>query len=513
MVRDGAVARALELLAGLGTVPDGGGAKIEARRKTLAPLATAEGWGPAGMDPALGGAVFLWPLPERGALFVLPVRDRARFRETFHLRMGVQSGRDVEVLGSGYVCAPAGGRYLCALSLDDIDGAAAPHPAALAHAVEKLPAGDRGDVEVYASPRMREVAHLREQLRPLGLLTGVAGTVSFRPDGASARVHVIGETVSPQALGLAGAPPPAAFAPAAAGAPTTARVHVDLAAVIPPTANIDAQTRTELVDQLTGDAEIATSGTGVAGLSLTAPLKDAARVERWLKARCAETGGTQRRYAIGRITVRDHGCTAAFIPALLLLPVSLTSIDLSATVEGQRLVVLVGDAREPSPRQREWTSLVDGDAARQALGDAEALVAFTRSPTVGPEVAPAKAWKALVPFLDEKTMGMIDAWNEVAARLYQISMAARVEPDGVVASIDLTTFAADAPEARAAYEAALARRTAGDEAGYRGALQAIEARFPGTRAARRAAEVREGAPYVGTGAFLLGALSRLGQKK
>ena len=157
--------------------------------------------------------------------------------------------------------------------------------------------------------------------------------------------------------------------------------------------------------------------------------------------------------------------------------------------------------------------MVGGDAARRALAGAEALVAFTRSPMLGPEVSPAKAFKALVPLVDERTMALIDLWDEIGARIYQAFATARVGPDGVVVSGDVTTFAGDPAEVRAAYEAALQRRTAGDEGGYKAALASIEERFPGTRAARRAAEVRGGAPYLGAGVLLFAALGKLAPKK
>jgi hypothetical protein len=515
VVRDGAIVRAFDLLAGFGSVPEAGGSQLDARRRALGPIASADRWMDAGLDPALGAAAFVWPTQNRGALVVLPVRDRGVFRAAFHLRGGYRGGREVEELGNGYVCLPAAGRYLCALSIDDIDGAVAPHESGLARAEARLGADDHGDVEVYGSHLMREVDRLREAMRPLGVVSGVTASVRFRHDGASARIHVLGDTTSPRALGFAGAPPPADFAPSAAASPSVARIHVDLAAALPPGSSpqLDPRLRSELVDQLTGDVEVATSGSGVAGASVVAPLKDAARVERYVKERCAETGGSERRYALGRITVTEHGCSGALIPSMLLLPLKVSSVEMAATVEGNHLVILFGEAHRPTPRERDWASIVDGAAAPQALGGAEALVVFTRNPTLGPDVAPARAFKALWPLLDERQMTLVDAEGEVAARIYQAFATAHVGADGIVIALDVTTFAADPPETRAAYEAALAKRTAGDEAGYRAALASVEERFPGTLAARRAAEVREGAPYLGAVTALMMALGRLAPKK
>lgn len=513
VVRDGAIVRAFDLLAGFGNVPEAGGSPLDARRRALGPVASADGWADAGLDPALGAAAFVWPTKERGALVVLPVRDRAVFRTTFHLRGGYRGGREVEELPNGYVCAPAAGRYLCALSIDEIDGAASPHEGGLARAEGRLGPDDHGDVEVYGSHLMREVARLREAAHTLGVVSGVTASVRFRHDGATARLHVLGDTTTPRARGFSGAAPPAELSPSAAASPSVARLHVDLAAAVPADVPLDPRLRLELVEQLTGDVEIATSGSGFAAASVVASLKDAARVERYVKERCAETGGSERRYALGRITVQDHGCKGALIPGMLLLPLEVSAIELSVAVEGDHLVLLVGDAHVPTPRERAWTSLVDGAPARDALGSAEALTVFTRSPTVGPDVAPGRAFKALWPLLDERQVTLIDTFDEVAARLYQGFATAHVAADGVVVSLDVTTFAANPPETRAAYEAALARRTAGDEAGYRAALARVEEKFPGTLAARRAAEVREGTPYLGAVTVLMMALGRLSPKK
>ena len=342
---------------------------------------------------------------------------------------------------------------------------------------------------------------------------GVATSIRFRADGARVRVHVLGDTTTKLAVGLAGAPPPAAMSPAAVGAPTVVRVHFDPAAVVAASTTMDPRVRSEVADHLTGDVELATSGGGLFGASLVAPVRDPARVERYVKERCAEAGGSMRSYALDKITVTDHGCSAVLDPSMLLLPVKIQPISIGVSVDAGRLVLLVGDAREPSADRRAWDALVDGQDVRRALRDAEALVAFTRSPIVGPVVGAAKAFKAMIPLLNERTLSFLDAWGEVGARIYQAAFAARVAPDGIVAWADFTTFAADPPDARAAHEAALTKRTAGDEVAYRAAIAEIEKRFPGSRAAKRAASVREGGPYLGAGALFLAMLGSIAGRK
>jgi hypothetical protein len=474
-----------------------------------APLSTREGAATLGLDPALGLAIFAWPQRERGVLVVLPVRDRAGLRRLTASHPARRGDREVDDLGNGYLCASAGGRYLCARSLADIDAAAAPHEAALARVVARLPAEDRGDVEVFASPRQSEIAHLRERARPLGLLTGVTAAVRLRPDGAGARIRLLGTLETAGARGLAGAPPPAELAPVAAGAATVLRAHFDAAALLPASSPLDARLRAELVEQLAGDVEAATSGDGVAGASLVALLRDPARVERYVKERCEGAGGSVRRYALDKITVTDHGCSARVDPALLLLPVAIRPIPVSLAVVERRLVLLVGDAREPSAEQRAWAPLVEGDEARRALTGPAALQVFTRRPIIGPDVDPAQAFQAMIPFLDERTRSILDTWGDIGAHVYQAWLTVRVAPEGVVFAGDFTTFAVDPPAARAAYEEALVQRARGDDAAYRAALATVEARFPGTRGARRAAEVRQRAPFVGAGLLFFAVLGGL----
>ena len=90
------------------------------------------------------------------------------------------------------------------------------------------------------------------------------------------------------------------------------------------------------------------------------------------------------------------------------------------------------------------------------------------------KVAPDLGWEALDEIVEL-----------VARRGIDGAVPARVTDEGADFTLDLTGFAADPAPARAAYAAALARRFAGDDAGYRAALGAIEKGFPGTRAATK----------------------------
>lgn len=505
VLHDGALARGLDLYDALRVRRS----SAEPSKAAKAPMATKAAVASFGLDASQGMAIFAWPERERGLFVILPVRDRAGLLKLTATRAARRGGRLVDELPNGYVCAPAGGRVACAKSLEDIDGAAAPHESGMVRAVGRLAPEDRGDIEIFVSPRTKEIAHLRERARPLGLISGVAAAIRLRDDGAHARVHVVGSMETAGAKGLAGAPPPPELRPIAAGATTVVRAHFDPAVLVPRSATIDPRTRSELLEQLAGDVEVATSGGGVASASLVAPLRDAARVERFVKERCAETGGSERSYGLGGITVTDHGCSMRFDPMLMLLPVAMKAVPISVSVEGSRLVAIAGDAREPRAEDRAWEALVEGEEARRALAGPAALQVMTRRPTFGPDVGASKAFADMVPFFNEKATKFVDIWSDVSAHVYQAVLTARVAEDGVIFDGDFLTFAGDPGEARAAYEEALVKRADGDAEGYRAALADVEARFPGTRAARRAAEVRREAPYFGAGSLFLATLGWL----
>ncbi len=104
----------------------------------------------------------------------------------------------------------------------------------------------------------------------------------------------------------------------------------------------------------------------------------------------------------------------------------------------------------------------------------------------------------------------VEAWNYASAHLFLTRVSARVTDDGADFTLGLTSFGGDPAAAREAYDLALGRRFADDEAGYRAGLASIERRFPGTHAAARAAEVRRGAPFFGAGVALMATLRVLG---
>jgi hypothetical protein len=115
-----------------------------------------------------------------------------------------------------------------------------------------------------------------------------------------------------------------------------------------------------------------------------------------------------------------------------------------------------------------------------------------------------------IPLLGGRVADAVEAWNYAAAHVFEGLVRARVTDENAEITIELTTFGKDPPAAQEAYADAVAKRFVGDDVGYRAALASIEQRFPKTRAARRAAEVKARPSFLGVGTALLATLGVMG---
>ena len=504
VVQDGALARALVLWAD----PERSPARtdleelLQERGKLPFNPLSAEAWTAAGLDPQKGAAVFSFADRKRGELLVLPVVDRALFRRAFGMRTRPSGDGVLDLLDEETVCAPAAGRYLCAHSVETIAAAAAPHASPLGKSASEVE--EHGEVELYVSRDAPNVAHFNHGPDSPGWVTAVTGALHVREDGATLHLHAGGSLATPRARGLYGAPPPPDLAAAARGAPSVGRIHVDPASLVPASTEVEPEVRSELIEQLTGDLEVLPTGSGFANATMVLPVHDAARVEAFVKKRCLAAAALKERRPLSGFTVSAHGCTAVFDATKMLVPVTFPVVPVVVNVADGRLVVTIGEAGK-TPRTEG--DAVEGESARRALEDAETMLFFGHNLGLGPEVGAGAMVKAAIPLLGGRVASVVEAWDYVSAHVSQGLARARVTDEGADFTIELTSFAGDPAAARAAYQAALGKRFAGDDAGYRAALVALEKSAPGTRAARRALEVRAGGPYLGAGVALLGALS------
>ena len=438
-------------------------------------------------------------------LFVLPVVDRAAFRAAFHakpLKPGPREGDDVM---AGYPCATIIGRLACARDIADVDDAAARHSSPVTYGGEHLFADDTGDVEIFATPDAPNVAEMARDAKDYGKLEGVASAIKLRDDGATLHVHAqFGDLRSEGAAAAftGSAPPKGRVAPF--GAPTTLRVHVDVVDAMSKTESLEDDDRHELVEQLTGDVEVATSGRGLFGAWAAFDLRAPARVEAYVKKKCKDAGSFKVGAGLRGITLTEHGCAAIFDSKVARLPVALEPIPVSAEVRGATLVVSVGGGAAGADALRTAAVVAPDTDASFAVADQEAVVAFTKSPWIGPNIGAGDALQHMFWFITQRDGADIDRLNDVAAHVAQEFFAMRVVDGGVVVDTGFVTFAHDPPEARAAYDAALASRARADVADYRARMAEIEGRFPGSLVAQRAAEVRTEQPFVGAGLVSIG---------
>jgi hypothetical protein len=476
----------------------------------LPPLVTPADWKHAGLDPSLDAAAFSWPDRARGALFVLPLGDRERFRAAFKAKTREEGGRVIDDVIFGYSCVTVTSRFVCAEKVADIDAAAARHSSPVAYGGEHPDADDTGDIEIFATPTAPHVAHMAKDMQDYGEVLAVASAVRFRDDGATVHVHVRGELRSGVSQALLGNTP-SKDRPMAAGAPTSLRVHFDPVLATSKAASLEPRTLHEFIEQLTGDVEVTTSGRGLIGLYSGFELKDPARVEAYVKEKCAEANGWKLGTGLRSISVTPHGCSAVFDSRFSILPVSLDPIPVSAEVHGRALEIGLGGAAPPGAVQHTTAVVAAETDAALAVADREAIVAFTKSPWIGPDIGAGDTFRRMFWFIDKRDAARIDGFNDAAAHIAQAFVAARIDDDGLVANAGFITFERDPPEAQRAYDLALSARASRSLVDYRAELAAIEKSFPGSLVAQRAFEVRTAtdpgsgqAPYVGAGAVALG---------
>ena len=514
VIHDGALARALALVADPDPSPARTGFEELAQDKSKLPFdpLSPDAWAGAGLDPQKGAAAFNGAKKGHGIVFVLPVKDRALFRRAFGLFTRTEGGQEVDVLDDGdTVCAPAAGRYLCAHSLEVISQAAAPHASPLAEGAEGME--EHGEVELYMTRDDPSIAAMNHHEDSMGWITGVTGTLRLRDDGATLHIAATGSLATPTARGLYAAIPPSDLLALAGGAATVGRIHVDPSQLLKKKKDLDPEVRSELVDQLTGDVEVLPGGPGFANATILLPVVDAPRVEAFVKKRCAEEGRKKEVRPLGDFKVEAHGCSAVFDTRRLTIPVKFPTVPVVIAVASGRLVVTIGEA-QGAPGPQAAADPRDGDGAEgeavKRLIDSETVLFFGHDLGIGPDVGPGTLFRDAIPLLGGRVAAAVEAWDYASAHISQALVRVKVTDEGVDFTVDLTGFGADPPAAREAYRAALARRFADDAAGYKAALAGIERRFPGTRAARRAAEVRKGAPFFGAGVALMGTLGLMG---
>jgi hypothetical protein len=451
-----------------------------------------------GIDLTKGMAAFGGADTSQPALLILPVGDLTEFRKTAEATTEKVGEREVDRMKE-IVCTTVSGRYACAPTLEAIDAAMQPHASPLATAVKALPVEARGDIEGYVDiAKTPEVARELEELKQAGDFTTAGG--ALRVDMASMNLHLWANgTMSPFVGFVAAAPPAPELAGMTAGATTVVRAKVDPRLFLmqaPASLPVgEADLRTDLIDQLTGDFQIVTAGRGILSGAIILKVKDTARVKKLLGVVCAEAkkGGP---IPVTVAVAKEDACAGEISLAMLKEAVGaeLPPFKFNFVVEGSLFVLAFGDL-EPSALKGSVADAAGSPEARDALLGTHTAILWSRG--LGLDVAALPKDLAAKAMAERELADGLAMANWTGAQLYDVSVAVGATPTGVKLTAHATSFEADPADARTAYQAALDKRLAGDRAGYLAALADIEKKHAGTLAARHAALERVGTPVMG----------------
>jgi hypothetical protein len=457
----------------------------------------ANGW-----DITKGLAVFGGADTSKPLLFVVPVSDINAVKKLMPDMKGtVEKVGDREVFkGEDAVCSMAGDRYVCAATLELVDAAVKPHDSPLAAAVKALPAEARGDVEGYVDiAKTPSVASEMDDLKQLGDFTHAGG--SLRLDLPGANLHLWGKgTMTPMAAAFASTAPPAELAGMTANATTVMRAKIDpkvLLAQAPPSLPLgDADVRTDLLDQLTGDVQAVTAGKGILAGALMLKITDAAKVKKVVAAACAEAQKQGTGVPVQNVVAKEDSCTGEISLAMLkdMIGVELAPFKFNFSVGNNLLVAAFGDL-DPASLKGSVADETGSAEAKDALTGAQTAALWTRG--VGFDLTALPKPLVDKALADKEVADAVSLMNWGGAQVYELSAAASLSSTHVKLTVHATSMEADPAEAKAAFDAALEKRLAGDAAGYTAALADIEKKHPGTLAAKRAKLERIGTPVAG----------------
>ena len=463
-------------------------------------------WPRAGLDPERGAAFFV-TADDRVAVAV-PVGDLAAHRRFFNLAPRAVAGRELDYSARTGYCGQARGRYLCSDDAALLGALLDGKPGSLARRARALPPALRGSFELVADlsafpGAAGELADLGDVLTGVGLVA-----VAARADGGRVAVEawLAGQRSGRVGEAFRALAPARPLAPHLAGATGVVSLRLPLRELIPsreipPAMPIgDVDLKPIVFDQMTGQISMITAGEGVVSGTLVIGLADEKPLAAALPRLCA----IGRRFAAEAV-YRGGSCRAAVRPDRLGVPIpGLPSalrapIPIEITTAPRAALIRVGEpgkaaAVAPPP-------FVTGDGHFVSWGRSFDPLA----------TAPAKL-AGLVSAILESQLGSgevrrrVDLARWALNHLHEIGVRARLDPDGIRASLLVTSFAADAPATYAAYQAAARKLIEGDVAGYRAAMKALAAAHPGTIAAEQAALVESDAPAIGLGTGIYAAV-------
>jgi hypothetical protein len=466
-------------------------------------------WRAAGLDPRRGGALF--GTTGSDAAMILPVGDGDRFRATFAVIDREIAGRQLAVSPVLGYCAEAGDRYACADSVELLDAVIAGAPGDLARRALALPDALRGSVEIVAD--LGAFPGARERMRDLepALTGGGLLAIGARLGGGrlTAEIWLAGQRAGPVGEAFRKLGKPASLQPHLGGATGVVAAHLplrellglaDLAPIgLGGATGVDLNA--VLTRRLTGQVALITRGAGlVAGVAI-AGLDDATG----LRAAMPEICRLVRRMTDEPTTAAPRRCRtaigarAAGLPPLPGLPPALQRpIPLEISAATGAVQVEIGEAAA-SPGAAPAFALEPA----HFLSWGRSLDPWATAPLIEARLGAA----AIAARLDADQRARLALARRLANHVFEAGVRARLDADGIRASIELVSFAADPAHVYAAYRVAVNRLLGGDHAGYRRQLEVLAHKHPDTLVADQAAMVARGTPAIGPGTALYAAIA------
>lgn len=475
----------------------------ELRAQAPAELFDAEARARTGLDITRGAAVFL-DAQDEGVL-VLPVGNRARFRQRLGLRQATRTTNEVvdDVMGD-LRCREIARHYVCAKTAAELD--AVGKSPAMAGRIAARPRGLRGAIEIEVGVGGIDEVDRKEITENFTGMTAIQLAVQLAPGVLTARAYMDGKATDPFARDTWRVPATLSRRVAARRPGGTLELRLPLFSgesardLAEAAQAMGIELETEDIASLTGEVVLASASGDVLDVSLQLGARDGKRLQPLVTHLCQEAQGLQL-----PITVRlqDQRCTARLLPTDLalvgvppgLLPqrpleIVLAASDTALTVRATMLGQLAARGTEVSALGREllgepWTVAVwgQGSLLRQ-LQDAPALP---------------------LPVL----AGLPETWKMGAwflTHVAEIGAGLALREEGVYAVLHVGTHWANPERVLRMYQALVDRMLAGD-AGIVDDFAALAAEHPGTPLGRAYASGPGGFLVLGATAGVLAAVA------
>jgi hypothetical protein len=275
----------------------------------------------------------------------------------------------------------------------------------------------------------------------------------------------------------------------------------DMPASIPLPGGIDL--RPDLLDNLTGEIAVYSRGKNFLAEHIVFGLKEPARLARAMPILCE---GIKAQGFLGQVKQQGASCQGVLdlralladaVPELAPFVDGMPPVEILAAVNGNALELQVGKLLPPSGKAGDNA----GTAVAQEMmtGEWNGVqwgVAFDPL-AITPPVLTERLDKNILANLTPDQIGPLNLLRWMYAHVYDAGVAMALRADGMYLTAQITTYAADPPEALKAYEDALALLYDRNYAGYKSAIAALAQKHPQSLAGRNAALQVKGVPMFG----------------